>query len=100
MMDTNRITVEDVVAFLYDPRRSKEERERIARAFNDSARVARTEKARSFMLGDKVSFQVKGGLTLVGTVLKINRATVKVDVPGKLHGSVVYTCSPSGLTHV
>ena len=39
--------------------------------------------ARSFMIGDAVSFVGRGGRTVVGTVSKVNPKTIVVDSPSQ-----------------
>lgn len=87
--------VDEFIRFLYDPSTTREDRSRLVREFNDSAKVARARVAFSFCIGDKVTFRSKRGPTRTGTIMKINRATIKVDVQG-----LTYICSPCILSRV
>ena len=83
MVNEKNLSVDDVIDFLYGAKLTPGDRERIARAFNDSLKVAKLRAGCQFVTGDKVQFTVSSGRyrgrVVTGTVARVNRMTIHLS---------------------
>jgi len=75
-METNKVSVVDVVNFLYTATLSPSERKMIIDAYNGGIRTAKAREALNFYPGLKASFTDRYGMTHQVTVTKVNRSTI------------------------
>lgn len=91
-----KTTLNDVLSFITNAPLTQANRNDIVRALNTRSRMDQMRAAGSLAVGHTVEFRSKMGLTVRGTVTKVNRTTVNVT----LSDGRLWKVSPSLLTVV
>jgi hypothetical protein len=74
----NKLTVNDVIKFIWSPAFASTDRQRIIHVLNEQRKLAATQASCQFVRGMRVEFNAKYGDLVTGTIMKVNRMTIFV----------------------